>query len=171
MRGRRHLYRKDSSCPGVMSLVVAVGQVIHSNTFMRIGRMDKLAVADIDADVRNAVLVGILEENEVTGLEQAIRDFISMVVLLGRRAREGHTVGGTENVADKAGAVEAGARSSTHDITAAAKRIRGSNDAATVDRRILSLHISQTGMAVCIGVSRASLCRKQCGCAGSECGQ
>ena len=62
--------------------------------------MDKLAAADINADVGNAVLIGIFEENQVARLEQAIRDLFAVVVLLGRRAREGNSVSGTENIAN-----------------------------------------------------------------------
>lgn len=63
-QGRRsHLSWKNTSCPGEMRLIVPVSQMVHPNPFVGICGMDKLAAADINADVGDTVLIGVFEEN------------------------------------------------------------------------------------------------------------
>ena len=131
--------------------------------------MDKLAAADINADVGNAVLIGIFEENQVARLEQAIRDLFAVVVLFGRCAREGNSIGGTENIANKAGTVKAGTRGAAHDIAGAAKRICGSDDVPAMNGGGLCLNLCNMGFVIRPGMRLADMCREECRCAGGEC--
>ena len=66
--GSSHLSGQNAACARIMRLVVRVAQMIHANAFVGISRMDKLAAADINADMRNATLISILEKDEVAGL-------------------------------------------------------------------------------------------------------
>ena len=152
-----------------MRLIVPVAHVVHPNTFVGIRGMDKLAAADINADVGDAVLIGIFEENQVARLEQAIRDLFAVVVLLGRRAREGNSVSGTENIANEAGTVKAGTRCAAHDIAGAAKRIRGSDDVPAMNSGGLCLNLCNMGFVIRPGMRLADMCREECRCAGGEC--
>src|SRR3954470_18825928 len=70
--------------------------------------MNELAIADIDADVRQAPCVGVLEEDQIARLEIATTDRCALVDL-GRGARADID---TQRVEDhpvrEAGAIEAG---------------------------------------------------------------
>lgn len=152
-----------------MRLVVTVGQMVHPDTFMGIGCMDKLAAADIDSDVGNTVLIRVFEKNQIARLEQPVWDILTVVILLGCRAREGNTVCGAENVSDEAGTVEARARSTAHDIAGTTKCIRRFDDIPAMNSVSLRLKLCNTGFVVRPGMRVTNTCREECRCAGGEC--
>ena len=152
-----------------MRLVVSVAHMVHANTFMGIRGMDKLAAADIDADVRDAVFIGVFEKNQVAGLERTLWNLLTVVILLGRCAREGNPVSGPENVANEARTVEAGARGAAHDIAGAAKRIRGFDDIPTMNGGGLSLNLRSVDFMIRSGMRVTDVDGEECRSAGGEC--
>jgi len=122
-----------------VGLVVGRVQAVGPDPFMSVRRMDKLAAADINADVGNPVLVRILEKDQIAGLGLGLRNRCPVVILLGGSARQVDTVGGTQDKADKAGAVKAGAGSPAHDIPGSTKRVGGLNNIAAGECSVLGL--------------------------------
>jgi len=54
-----------------MKLVVGVGQSGNGHAFSMVGGVNKLVVSSVYADVRNSALIGVLEENKVSGAKIA----------------------------------------------------------------------------------------------------
>ena len=150
---RPHLGRQHTTRASIVRLIVAVGKMIHANTFVRVGGMDKFAAADIDADMGNAALVGVLEKDKIAGLELPACDFIAMIVLLSRGSRQRDAARCAEDVADKAGAVEARSGGPAHHIAGSAKGAGCLNDIATVQRFVLRGDIGKVGKMLRRGVS------------------
>lgn len=128
-----------------MGLIVAVAKIVHTDAFMSIGGVDKLARASVDADMRDATLVGVLKKHKIARLKFVSRHCGSVVILLGRCAGQVNAIGRAQNIADEARAVKAGAGRSTHDIPGSAKRICGSDDIAAGNGFVLHLRFGGAG--------------------------
>ncbi len=126
--------------------IVAVAHVVHADAFVGIGGMDELARTGVDADMGNAVFVGVLEKHQVARLKLAVRNGSAVVVLLGRGAWQSHAAGRAEDIAHKAGAVKPGARRAAHHIARAAKGIGGLHDIAAVEGLVLRLNFGDLGL-------------------------
>ena len=72
----------DPARAGVVVDIVRLIEAVHRDASSRIARVDEFAVADIDAHVGDAVLVGVLEEDQVAGAQVALADRLAGVVLL-----------------------------------------------------------------------------------------
>ena len=70
-----------------MLAVIGIAEIIQTDAFVSVRGMDKPATAHIQADMRNTALVGAFEENQVARLKLCIRDWSSVVILLGGCAR------------------------------------------------------------------------------------
>ena len=98
--------------------VVIVVEARHDDAQAGVGRVDELAVADVDAGVggRAAGGVGPLEEDDVAGLQVAAAD-VGIAVAELVRAGAAHAVAELPvDVVDHAGAVEAGGGGAAVDV-------------------------------------------------------
>jgi len=133
----RLAHADDAASAGVVVRVVARIEAVLANALMGVGGVHELAIAGVDPDVRDAVAVGVLEEDEVARSKILACDGRTVIVLLFSGAGKVHAVGSAKDVANERGAVEAGSRRPTEYISCAAEGVGGGDDIAGANCDIL----------------------------------
>lgn len=97
-------------CGVIVGVEICIGDDLAG-----VRRVDKPTVSDIDADMRDALFVCILEEDKVTGLQVGLLHGCALTVHFLLRAADA-VAEGAHDIVDKAGAVKAARRSAAPDI-------------------------------------------------------
>ena len=118
----------ESLCP------VAVTQILDADAAAAARSVDKLVVAEIDADMGKGVAHGV-EEDQIAGAEFVAADFLSGAAHFLRTARQYQSEPFAENVADETGTVEAGLGGTAAATIADAEQIHGLIDGILRRRR------------------------------------
>src|SRR5260370_10061502 len=74
---------------GVAEAVVGAGELADDDAVTPVGGVEEAAIADVDADVGDAALVGVAEEHQVAGPQVARGDRHALGGLLRGGARQG----------------------------------------------------------------------------------
>ena len=93
----------------IMFEVVPFVQSAHHHALALGCRVNEIAVPDINADVREAVTIGVLEEDQITRLQIGLRDGLALLILSAGGAGQDNSPLRVNRL-NEAGAVETGAR-------------------------------------------------------------
>jgi len=91
----------------IVVVMVGVVQAADHDALLDAGSVQELALPDVDADMGDARLIGVLEEDQIPGLKVGRRDRSACRELGLRRPRDVEAPLGADGL-DEAGAVEAG---------------------------------------------------------------
>jgi hypothetical protein len=103
----------------IVVVMVGIVQAADHNALLDAGGMQEFALPDVDAYMGDAGLIGVLEEDQITGLQICRRDRSARRELGLRRSRDVDAPLGADGL-DEAGAVEAGLRRSAAETVGSA---------------------------------------------------
>ncbi len=96
-------------------------------------------MADIDADMGDAALIGITEEDEIAWSELVAADRLAGIVLFYSRARKIDPGGTAQDITGKTGAVKTGPGRSAHHIARSLEGVGSADDATACQSTMLLL--------------------------------